>query len=122
MTGTRIRRAREEAGLTQRELAEQLGFTHTWLSNVENGSNSLDAHDLQALADRVNYPPAFFTRPDFQPRDMLRPGSRLEWEALYPDNPALGRLHCDIDALVLRPQVEDAPPVQRVDGGLELTT
>jgi transcriptional regulator with XRE-family HTH domain len=36
-TGAELRRLRREAGLTQRELAERLELSHTYLSKLENG-------------------------------------------------------------------------------------
>ena len=41
--GSRLRRAREEKGLTQSEVAKKLGFAQSWLANIEKAENGLDA-------------------------------------------------------------------------------
>lgn len=37
MFGTKLKEAREQAGLTQRELATGLGVSHTYIGEVERG-------------------------------------------------------------------------------------
>lgn len=50
--GTRVRIARNAAGLTQTEAAGLLGRTDTWLANVESGRIPLDRYSLiTAIAD-----------------------------------------------------------------------
>ncbi|MFD7130628.1 helix-turn-helix domain-containing protein [Streptomyces sp. NPDC059894] len=44
--GTRVRIARNAAGLTQRELADFLARTESWLANVEAGRMPLDRYSL----------------------------------------------------------------------------
>lgn len=95
--GARIREAREQAGFTQRELSVALGFTHTWLSNVESGANSIDAHDLQRIADLVGYPVEYFLRREYTRAAFRRPATRFEWDIAYPDDKALARLHWELD-------------------------
>ncbi|MEU9831527.1 helix-turn-helix transcriptional regulator [Streptosporangium sp. NPDC048047] len=41
--GTRVRRARKRAGITQTELARRIGRTQSWVSGVENDSIPLDS-------------------------------------------------------------------------------
>ena len=47
--GEKIRRARKAAGLTQRQLAQQLGVSNTSVSNWEKDLSRPDADLLQAL-------------------------------------------------------------------------
>jgi transcriptional regulator with XRE-family HTH domain len=56
VVGERIRRRRQELGLTLRELAERIGMTAGYLSRVENQqvTPSLDA--LQAIAVALRVP------------------------------------------------------------------
>ncbi|WP_256107701.1 helix-turn-helix domain-containing protein [Streptomyces sp. ODS05-4] len=50
--GARVRIARNAAGMTQRELAEQLGRTESWLANVESERQPLDRYSvITAVAD-----------------------------------------------------------------------
>jgi transcriptional regulator with XRE-family HTH domain len=52
-TGELLRRAREKAGITQRELAERLGCTQPAISQVEAGGASLSVATLQRFADAL---------------------------------------------------------------------
>lgn len=44
-----LRKAREEKGLTQTEVAERLGQTQSFVSKVERGERRLDIVELRAL-------------------------------------------------------------------------
>lgn len=46
----RIRQARDEAGLTQRELAQQFGCSQVTMSDIERGVTRVNAADLPRLA------------------------------------------------------------------------
>lgn len=94
-TGARIKEAREAAGLTQREFGTRLGFTHTWVSNIETGANGIDAHDLQRAADLTGYPIEFFTKASYA--TGRPPATRLDWERLYPEHPKVAKLHWELD-------------------------
>ncbi|MGW7199394.1 helix-turn-helix domain-containing protein [Streptomyces chryseus] len=53
--GTRVRIARNAAGLSQVELADFLGRTESWVANVESGRQPLDRYSLiTAIADRCD--------------------------------------------------------------------
>ncbi|GGX37811.1 helix-turn-helix domain-containing protein [Streptomyces chryseus] len=53
--GTRVRIARNAAGLTQVELGDFLSRTESWVANVENGRQSLDRYSvITAIADRCD--------------------------------------------------------------------
>ncbi|MEU6538276.1 helix-turn-helix transcriptional regulator [Streptomyces sp. NPDC047000] len=53
--GTRVRIARNAAGLTQVQLADFLGRTSTWIANVESGRLPLDRYSvISAIADRCD--------------------------------------------------------------------
>lgn len=53
--GTRVRIARNAAGLTQVELADFLSRTETWMANVESGRQVLDRFSvITAIADRCD--------------------------------------------------------------------
>jgi len=96
-TGRRIRQARDEVDLTQGDLATELGFSHSWLSNIELGLNGLDAHDLLRIAQALeNYPVDWYLSAA-PVRRGRRPKSRRDWESLYPERPDVARLHWDLD-------------------------
>jgi transcriptional regulator with XRE-family HTH domain len=96
-TGRRIRQARDEAGLTQGDLATELGFSHSWVSNIELGLNGLDAHDLLSIARVLEtYPIEWYLSAE-DVRPGRRPTSRRGWETLYPERPDVARLHWDLD-------------------------
>ncbi|MEU9557324.1 helix-turn-helix domain-containing protein [Streptomyces fumanus] len=53
--GTRVRIARNAAGLTQVELADFLGRSEDWVAGVENGRRALDRYSvITAIADRCD--------------------------------------------------------------------
>jgi len=59
-TGRRIQRAREEAGLSQGELASRLGLTQAALSNYELGKRRLNLATLERLSKQLAKPLSYF--------------------------------------------------------------
>jgi Zn-dependent peptidase ImmA (M78 family)/DNA-binding XRE family transcriptional regulator len=51
--GKRIAAARERAGLTQAQLAREVGLTQSAVSRIESGERSVDSLELAAIADRL---------------------------------------------------------------------
>jgi transcriptional regulator with XRE-family HTH domain len=61
----RLRRAREDAGMTQVEVAKKLGRPQTWISKCELGERRVDVVELEDLAAAYGKPLTFFrTRPE----------------------------------------------------------
>lgn len=58
--GRKIREAREEKGVTQKELGELLGYSSMGISHFENGIRELRLSDLQKLAEFLAKPLSFF--------------------------------------------------------------
>ncbi len=58
--GKKIRDAREEKGVTQKEVGELLGYSAMGISHFENGIRELRLSDLQKLADFFAKPLSFF--------------------------------------------------------------
>jgi transcriptional regulator with XRE-family HTH domain len=56
--------AREEAGLTQREVAARMGRPHSFLSKCETGERSVEVFELIQLAQIYDKPPQYFLAPD----------------------------------------------------------
>lgn len=48
-----LRKAREEKGLTQTELAERLGQTQSFVSKVERGERRIDIVELRAFCSAI---------------------------------------------------------------------
>lgn len=81
----KLRRAREEAGLNQREVAERLGIgSHSIISELENGQRRLDVVELIVLAELYGRDPAWFLRPELTVAD----GGAIEMRAAA--DPGLG--------------------------------
>lgn len=81
----KLRRAREAAGLNQREVAERLGIgSHSIISELENGQRRLDVVELIVLAELYGKDPAWFLRPEVGAAD----GGLLEWKTAA--DPGLG--------------------------------
>ena len=49
--------ARHEAGLTQQELADQLGRPQSFVAKYENGERRLDVVEFLEIAERLNVDP-----------------------------------------------------------------
>lgn len=58
--GGRIRGAREARGLSLREIAEQLGTSHTTVREWEKGTRPVQFPDLERLAKLLERPVQFF--------------------------------------------------------------
>ena len=56
--GSRIRKYRKEVGLTQEQLAEEIGVTKSRVSNWEQGINRPDADILAALCKALKVSPS----------------------------------------------------------------
>ena len=60
MIGTRVKMLRITKGISQTELAKQIGVTQTHLSNIENGRAGLTIPNLIKLHDALNTPNSSF--------------------------------------------------------------
>jgi transcriptional regulator with XRE-family HTH domain len=58
--GKKIQMAREEAGLSQEELASRLGYTQAALSNYELGKRRLYLANIEQIARELNKPLNYF--------------------------------------------------------------
>jgi transcriptional regulator with XRE-family HTH domain len=56
--------AREEAGLTQRDVSARLGRAHSFLSKCETGERSIEVFELIQLAQVYERPPQYFLDTD----------------------------------------------------------
>ena len=56
--GKRIRKYREDRGLSQKELADKIGVSNSRISNWEKGINRPDADILAALCRALNVSPS----------------------------------------------------------------
>ena len=65
--GDLIRKAREESGLTQRELASKIYRRQAALSEIENGLMQPDAETLLLLSHFLNRPLDYFYPKPFKP-------------------------------------------------------
>lgn len=64
---SRLRQAREQAGLTQLELAEKLGVTKSAIGNYENGVSSPKWDVLVQIFDVLHVEPNFLYQDSFSP-------------------------------------------------------
>lgn len=56
----RLKKARQEAGLIQTEVAKKLGKPQSFVSKVERGERRLDVAELKQFADIYKKPLDFF--------------------------------------------------------------
>jgi transcriptional regulator with XRE-family HTH domain len=52
--------ARQEAGLTQREVSLKLGMAHSYLNKCESGERAVDVAELWAISKIYGKPMSFF--------------------------------------------------------------
>ena len=57
---SKLIKAREEAGLNQRQVSEELGFSHSFLSKCETGDRRIDVIELLQLAKLYGKAPSYF--------------------------------------------------------------
>lgn len=55
--GTKLKRAREKAGLTQKELAERVQLPRTSVTNIEHGRQRIALHQLIQFASALGTEP-----------------------------------------------------------------
>lgn len=65
--GERLKKARKEKKLTQKELASQIGAAHNSISNWENDQNMPDPDTIQHLCWALDVQPNYFFGADSQP-------------------------------------------------------
>lgn len=73
--GERIRAARKNAGMTQRQLAEKVGVSNTSISNWEKGISNPDPDTIQNLCWALCVQPNYFfydELPQIAPEDLVR--------------------------------------------------
>ena len=89
--GRKIQQARDEAGLSQEELASRLGLTQAALSNYELGKRQLNLTTLEKLARALERPLSYFIedpRPERDPQEEERlDGSISEMISLLGEMP-----------------------------------
>lgn len=88
--GTKIRKRRQEIGLSLRELGEKAGITAGFLSQVENNQASPSLNSLHNIARALNAPMFYFL--DDHPsgnvvkanerEKIIFPGDKIEYELL----------------------------------------
>ncbi len=57
---SRLISARQEAGLTQREVSLKLGMDHSYLYKCESGERTIDVAELWAICKIYKKPMSFF--------------------------------------------------------------
>jgi HTH-type transcriptional repressor of puuD len=65
--GANMRRCREERGLTQTQLADRAGISHSTISTIENGRSSPTLFTVCALADALGLSVHEYIGPDEKP-------------------------------------------------------
>src|SRR6185312_9405745 len=53
LIGERLRQLRDDAGLTQEDLAKKVGLKRTSITNVERGRQRLPLHQMLMIADQL---------------------------------------------------------------------
>lgn len=84
--GTRVRRARVRAGLSQTDLGSSTGLTRTSIVNVESGRQRVPLHRLYDIAKVLQVAPQELlpasTHPSRAPRRKLNPATTRKLSSL----------------------------------------
>jgi transcriptional regulator with XRE-family HTH domain len=62
--------AREEAGLTQREVSLRLGMAHSFMNKCETGERAIDVAELWAIGKIYGKPMSFFAKDEPLTREL----------------------------------------------------
>lgn len=97
----RIREARETAGLTQDELAQQVGLTRVRVNQIEQGrAKTIKPGNIQRIAGVLGKPEMYFYVETPQTLEALPEPTRTIISKLaalpYPQQEKLGRVMADI--------------------------
>lgn len=76
--GRALREAREQAQLTQRQVAERVGLTRTSVTNIERGNQHIALHQLFLLASAVGVEPTALLPSDDAALEELVPARALK--------------------------------------------
>lgn len=68
--GQRIRQARDNIGMSQRDFSEAVGKDQTAISEYENGKRKVSAVELSIFAQALQVPVSYFYEGDIQPDDL----------------------------------------------------
>lgn len=93
LSGEKLRRARKDLNLSQRDLGEMIGVSGTLIGHYENGLRSPRGTTLQKLAEALGVDPDWLTMQDgddIRDNYMLRFNSVLQLAGLFAD-PEHGR-------------------------------
>ena len=82
--GERLKKARKEKKLTQKELASQIGAAHNSISNWENDQNMPDPDTIQHLCWALDVQPNYFFGAEIQslPSNILPMPTMKKWKVL----------------------------------------
>ena len=95
--GSRMRRAREDAGLTTTEVARKRGHSPQWLSDIERGEANITFYEAAYLARIYETPIEMFVGPTVAPSSFRIPQSLTDWQAMYRGQPGRAHAHYDLD-------------------------
>ena len=72
-SGRKLQQAREEAGLSQEQLASMLGCAQSTLSNYEKGKRRIYLTQLENIAEILNKPIEYFLESNNEPAKQPNP-------------------------------------------------
>src|SRR4051794_22914187 len=87
LVGSRVRQRRMQLGMSQEQLAEQLGITVPQVQKYEKGVNRIGASRLHKIAGLLGVPIGFFFEAHAR-RTRARRRASLRWAELRPAGPS----------------------------------
>lgn len=97
--GRRVQQAREAAGLTQAELAEQIGLERTAVTRIEGGDRGINSFELARLSRALDRPLAWFLSIP-PPSVVSRRSELVDAEPDEQPDVLIERLATDVELLV----------------------
>ena len=97
--GARMRRAREDTGLTSTEVAHKRGHSPQWLSDIERGGANVTLYEAAYLARIYGTPIEMFVGPTVAPSTFRLPQTLADWQAMYREQPGRARAHYQLDEI-----------------------
>lgn len=97
--GARMRQAREDAGLTAREVATKRGRSPQWLSDIERGGANTTLYEAAHLARIYGTPIEMFVGPTVAPSTFRIPQTLSDWQAMFRNQPGRAYAHYQLEEI-----------------------
>jgi len=110
----RIKEARRERGLTQKDLAKQLGKNAASISDLERGKVQVNASVLYSIAQILDKPLGYFFGEEIGEKEMQDLSARLQKQPQETRKKSIGFINMLLRIQEIREQVQGIPTSQDI--------